>query len=142
MSANAGMAPQPIAKAASGGELSRTMLALHQVLSVGAPTMVFDEVDAGVGGTAATAVGRALARLASGTQVLVVTHLPQVAAYADVQLSVSKSGDGLAVSTIRQLDSDDRVIELSRMLSGSPDSETARRHAEELLDLAARDRVG
>ena len=142
MSANAGMAPQPIAKAASGGELSRTMLALHQVLSVGAPTMVFDEVDAGVGGTAATAVGRALARLASGTQVLVVTHLPQVAAYADVQLSVAKSGDGLAVSTIRQLDSDDRVIELSRMLSGSPDSETARRHAEELLDLAARDRVG
>jgi DNA repair protein RecN (Recombination protein N) len=118
------------------------MLALHQVLSVGAPTMVFDEVDAGVGGTAATAVGRALARLASGTQVLVVTHLPQVAAYADVQLSVAKSGDGLAVSTIRQLDSDDRVIELSRMLSGSPDSETARRHAEELLDLAARDRVG
>ena len=73
---------------------------------------------------------------------LVVTHLPQVAAYADVQLSVAKSGDGLAVSTIRQLDSDDRVIELSRMLSGSPDSETARRHAEELLDLAARDRVG
>ena len=142
MSANAGMAPQPIAKAASGGELSRTMLALHQVLSVGAPTMVFDEVDAGVGGTAATSVGRALARLAKDTQVLVVTHLPQVAAYADVQLSVSKSGEGLAVSTIRQLDSDDRIVELSRMLSGSPDSETARRHAEELLDLAARDRVG
>ncbi|MBX7070535.1 MAG: DNA repair protein RecN [Microthrixaceae bacterium] len=142
MSANAGMSPQPIARAASGGELSRTMLALHQVLSVGAPTMIFDEVDAGVGGTAATAVGRALAGLARDTQILVVTHLPQVAAYADVQLSVSKSGDQLAVTSIRQLDSDARVIELSRMLSGSPDSETARRHAEELLDLAARDRVG
>ena len=141
MSANAGMAPAPIAKAASGGELSRTMLALHQVLSVGAPTMVFDEVDAGVGGSAAIAVGRALSRLAAHQQVLVVTHLPQVAAYADVQLSVSKTGSGLAVSTIRRLDDDDRVIELSRMLSGSPDSETARRHAEELLDSAARDRV-
>ena len=140
MSTNAGMLPQPIARAASGGELSRTMLALHQVLSVGSSTMVFDEVDAGVGGGAATAVGRALAQLAGRTQVIVVTHLPQVAAFADVQLSVSKSAEGLAVSTIRRLDDAERVIELSRMLSGSPDSETARRHAEELLVAAAAER--
>lgn len=140
--ANAGMAPQPIAKAASGGELSRTMLALHQVLSVGAPTIVFDEVDAGLGGSAAAAVGRALAVLARERQVLVVTHLPQVAAYADVQLTVAKSGDELAVSTVHQLDSEERIVELSRMLSGRPDSHSAREHAGELLDLAARDRVG
>ena len=140
MSTNSGMLPQPIARAASGGELSRTMLALHQVLSGGSSTMVFDEVDAGVGGGAATAVGRALAQLAGRTQVIVVTHLPQVAAFADVQLSVSKSAEGLAVSTIRRLDDAERVIELSRMLSGSPDSETARRHAEELLVAAAAER--
>ncbi|MEZ5322556.1 MAG: DNA repair protein RecN [Microthrixaceae bacterium] len=142
MSTNPGMAPQPVAKAASGGELSRAMLCLHQVLSGGAPTMVFDEVDAGVGGTAATAVGRALARLARSRQVIAVTHLPQVAAYADVQLSVVKSGDRLAVSTIVQLDDDSRVVELSRMLSGSPDSDTARRHAEEILAGAASERAG
>jgi len=138
MSTNPGMAPAPIAKAASGGELSRAMLALHQVLSSGAPTMVFDEVDAGIGGTAATAVGRALARVASSRQVLVVTHLPQVAAHADAQFSVEKSGEDLAVSTIRTLDDDERVIELSRMLSGSPDSDAARAHAAELLSSAGR----
>lgn len=133
MSTNPGMEPQPIAKAASGGELSRTMLAMYQVLSTGAPTMVFDEVDAGIGGTAATAVGRALARLGHERQILVVTHLPQVAAHAAAQLSVEKSGETLALTTIRTLDDDERVIELSRMLSGTPDSDAARTHAAELL---------
>jgi len=139
-SANPGMEPAPLARVASGGELSRTMLALHLVLSEGAPTMVFDEVDAGVGGEAAVAVGRALAGLARRRQVIVVTHLPQVAAYADTQLRVEKSPAGLAVSTVVRLDEADRVVELSRMLSGSPDSESARRHAEELLAVAAADR--
>jgi len=138
--ASSGMAPQPLARAASGGELSRTMLAVALVLSDGSPTMVFDEVDAGIGGTAAVAVGRALARLGADRQVVVVTHLPQVAAAADVQLRVEKSTTGLAVSTITQLDHDERVIELSRMLSGSPDSESARAHAAELLADATTER--
>ncbi|NLA37004.1 MAG: DNA repair protein RecN [Actinobacteria bacterium] len=133
LSTNPGMEPQPIAKAASGGELSRTMLAMYQVLSSGAPTMVFDEVDAGIGGSAATAVGQALARLGAERQILVVTHLPQVAAHATAQFSVEKSGETLALTTIRTLDDDERVIELSRMLSGTPDSDAARTHAAELL---------
>ena len=140
LSANSGMDPQPLAKSASGGELSRTMLALHLVLSEGAPTMIFDEVDAGIGGAAAVSVGRALSRLSTTRQVLVVTHLPQVAAFADIQLLVAKSDDGIAVSTIVQLDDSQRVIELSRMLSGSPDSETAQEHAAEMLADAASER--
>jgi DNA repair protein RecN (Recombination protein N) len=104
--------------------------------------MVFDEVDAGIGGSTATAIGRALAGLAAERQVLVVTHLPQVAAYADVQIAVSKSDDGgMTSSSIRQLDARDRVIELSRMMSGSPESSSARRHARELLAAAAADRT-
>lgn len=131
----------PLDRVASGGELSRVMLALRLVLSGGPPTMVFDEIDAGVGGEAALAVGRCLAELAAGRQVLVVTHLPQVAAHADHQLRVSKRVDGsVTVTTVEPLDDDDRVIELSRMLSGSPSSTTARDHASELLAVAARTR--
>ena len=130
-------APQrPLGKGASGGELSRVMLAVEVVFS-GAdpvPTLVFDEVDAGVGGQAAVEIGRRLARLARGAQVLVVTHLPQVAAYADRHLVVGKSGDGTVTrSSVRALDQDGRVRELARMLAGLEDSSSAREHARELL---------
>ncbi len=128
-----------LAKVASGGELSRVMLALRLVLSGGPDVMVFDEVDAGVGGAAATAVGAALARLARDRQVLVVTHLPQVAAFADHQLRVAKqSDDHSTVTVVEHLDDEERVVELSRMMSGRPDSATAREHAEELLSSSAR----
>jgi DNA repair protein RecN (Recombination protein N) len=127
-----------LSKVASGGELSRVMLALRLVLSGGPPTMVFDEVDAGVGGAAAQAVGGALAELAERHQVLVVTHLPQVAAHAGTQYVVAKrSESGAAITSVERLDGAGRVVELSRMLSGSPDSSTARRHAEELLAAAS-----
>jgi DNA repair protein RecN (Recombination protein N) len=129
----------PLTKVASGGELSRVMLAVHQVLSAGPPTMVFDEVDAGIGGVTAAAVGSSLARLAEERQVLVVTHLPQVAACADLQISVRKDSDEtMTTSTVAVLDHSERVIELARMLSGSPDSEAAHRHARELLVAAGR----
>ena len=99
-----------------------------------ATTLVFDEVDAGVGGEAAVAVGRSLAALAAGYQVLVVTHLPQVAAFADHHLVVQKRTEGeRTTASVEAVDGQERVVELSRMLSGSPDSKTARRHAEELL---------
>jgi len=100
------------------------------------PTMVFDEVDAGVGGRAAVEIGRRLARLAARHQVVVVTHLPQVAAYADRHLVVDKSarnGSGPARSRVRTLDEPDRVVELARMLAGLDDTSTGRAHAEELL---------
>lgn len=130
-----------LARVASGGELSRVMLALRLVLSGGPPTMVFDEVDAGLGGETALSVGRALADLGAGRQVLVVTHLPQVAAFADHQLRVAKAVDGATTTTaVEALDDAGRVVELSRMLSGSPGSATARDHAQELLVAAARDR--
>lgn len=133
-----GSTPMALSKVASGGELSRVMLALRLVLSGGPPTMVFDEVDAGVGGAAAQAVGRALAELSGQHQVLVVTHLPQVAAHAASQYAVDKRvEDGAAVTQVERLDDEARVVELSRMLSGSPQSATARRHAEELLSGAA-----
>lgn len=138
VSMNAGTALQPLAKVASGGELARTMLALRLVLSSDPATMVFDEVDAGVGGSAAQAVGSALGRLGRERQVLVVTHLAQVAAFADNQVTVVKQDDGSMVSvTASALDGEARVVELSRMLSGSPDSDAARRHATELLEAAA-----
>jgi len=128
-----------LAKVASGGELSRVMLALRLVLSGGPDVMVFDEVDAGVGGAAATAVGAALARLARDRQVLVVTHLAQVAAFADHQLRVAKqSDDHSTVTVVEHLDDEARVVELSRMMTGRPDSATAREHAEELLVSSAR----
>jgi DNA repair protein RecN (Recombination protein N) len=137
LAANVGSAPLPLAKVASGGELARTMLALRLVLTLGPQTLVFDEVDAGIGGQAATAVGAALAALGSTKQVLVVTHLPQVAACAHQQVLVEKTDDGVrTIASVRSLRETERVVELSRMLSGSPDSAVARKHAKELLDAA------
>jgi len=130
----------PLAKSASGGELSRVMLALEVVLaaSTAGTTMVFDEVDAGVGGRAAVQIGRRLARLAHTHQVIVVTHLPQVAAFADIHLTVDRvSSKG---SGVRRLDDEDRVAELARMLAGLGDSDTGRAHARELLDAARAER--
>ena len=138
--AHPGATPQPVHKGASGGELSRVMLALEVALA-GAdpvPTMVFDEVDSGVGGRAAVEIGRRLARLAARHQVVVVTHLPQVAAYADRHLLVDKAraGDGPARSRVRTLDEGERVGELARMLAGLDETDTGRAHAEELLAAA------
>ena len=134
LAANPGSPPLPLAKTASGGELARAMLAIRLVLTAGPPTLVFDEVDAGIGGEAAIAVGRALAQVASDHQVLVVTHLPQVAAHAHHHVSVTKRDDGESTaSRAALLDRDARVVELSRMLSGDSGSDTARRHADELL---------
>jgi len=129
----------PLTKSASGGELSRVMLALEVVLAASAEgtTMVFDEVDAGVGGRAAVQIGRRLARLARSHQVIVVTHLPQVAAYADTHLVVDSSGPA---SEVRRLDDEQRVAELARMLAGLGESDTGRAHARELLDAAQSDR--
>jgi DNA repair protein RecN (Recombination protein N) len=148
--AHAGAGPQPLHKGASGGELSRVMLALEVALA-GAdpvPTMVFDEVDAGVGGRAAVEIGRRLARLAGRHQVIVVTHLPQVAAYADRHLVVDKGvrGGPGARSRVRTVAAGDRIVELARMLAGLDDTSTGRAHAEELLASAqahrAADRAG
>ena len=139
---HAGAPARPVARGASGGELSRVMLALEVVLA-GAdpvPTFVFDEVDAGVGGKAAVEIGRRLARLARSSQVLVVTHLPQVAAYADRHLLVTKADDGMVtVSGVQRLDDDGRLRELARMLAGLEQSDTALAHAEELLSTARKD---
>jgi len=140
--AHRGTTVLPLSKSASGGELSRVMLALEVVLtaSMAGTTMVFDEIDAGVGGRAAVQIGRRLARLARNRQVIVVTHLPQVAAYADVHLMVDSNGPRGA-SGVRRLDVDDRVAELARMLAGLGDSDTARAHARELLEAADCDRI-
>ncbi|MFI6390550.1 DNA repair protein RecN [Nonomuraea sp. NPDC050547] len=142
MAAHPAAPPLPLNKGASGGELSRVMLAI-EVVFAGAdpvPTFVFDEVDAGVGGKAAVEIGRRLARLARTAQVIVVTHLPQVAAFADQHLVVEKASDGSVVrSGVVTLNHEGRVRELSRMLAGLEDSELGRAHAEELLGLAAAD---
>ena len=139
LAANVGAEPRPLAKGASGGELSRVMLALEVALAGTnqVPTLVFDEVDAGVGGKAAVEVGRRLGLLAKDAQVLVVTHLPQVAAFADRHVVVTKASDGsVTTSGLTVLDDEGRVRELSRMLAGLEDSDTARAHAEELLATA------
>jgi DNA repair protein RecN (Recombination protein N) len=139
LAANTGSDPRPLHKGASGGELSRVMLALEVALAGTSPvpTFVFDEVDAGVGGKAAVEVGRRLAMLARTAQVLVVTHLPQVAAYADRHVVVAKSSDGTVTTAgLTVLDDAERVSELSRMLAGMEESETALAHARELLDTA------
>ncbi|MGN6414319.1 DNA repair protein RecN [Flexivirga sp.] len=140
LAANAGAVPRSVAKAASGGELSRVMLALEVVTATGTvPTFVFDEVDAGVGGAAALDIGARLARLAQQAQVIVVTHLAQVAAYADRHLVVHKSSDGhITASGVSAVDGEDRLAELARMLGGVSDSAAAREHAQELLDGARR----
>lgn len=142
-----GAPPRALQKGASGGELSRVMLAVEVVFagSDPVPVMVFDEVDAGVGGRAAVEVGRRLARLARSHQVIVVTHLPQVAAFADTHLQVVKAGDGAAAGAVTRsgvvaLDDTARVAELSRMLAGV-DTGLARGHAEELLAAAAQDKA-
>ncbi len=144
LTAHPGAPVLPLHKGASGGELSRIMLAI-EVVFAGAdpvPTFVFDEVDAGVGGKAAVEIGRRLARLARLAQVIVVTHLPQVAAFADTHLVVEKADDGSVVrSGISRLNEAGRVRELSRMLAGLEDSEFGRAHAGELLAAAAAERT-
>jgi DNA repair protein RecN (Recombination protein N) len=141
--ANPGEQALPLRKVASGGELARVMLALRLVLTSGPPSMVFDEVDAGIGGEAAVAVGQALAALGAQRQVLVVTHLPQVAAFADAQVQVVKQDAGdRVIAEATRLDDDDRVVELSRMLAGDSDSAAARKHAKELLASARKRRAG
>ena len=144
LAANTGADARALHKGASGGELSRVMLALEVSLaeSGSVPTFVFDEVDAGVGGRAAIEVGRRLAVLARGSQVLVVTHLPQVAAYADRHVVVHKSSDGsVTTSGLVTLDEAGRERELSRMLAGVDDSDSALAHARELLESAAPERA-
>lgn len=142
---HAGASPRPLGKGASGGELSRVMLAIEVVLAAvdPVPTFVFDEVDQGVGGKAAVAIGERLATLAKHVQVIVVTHLPQVAAYADRHIRViknsdakSKAGAGYTASDVISLDQEARVKELARMLAGQEESDTAQAHAEELLEEA------
>lgn len=136
---NTALEPKPLATSASGGELSRVMLALEVILSESSSgaTLVFDEVDAGVGGRAAVEIGRRLARLAGGNQVIVVTHLPQVAAYADTHLHVSKDvGDEAVTSGVAALQPEERIEELARMMAGMDDSDTGRAHAAELFERA------
>jgi len=143
--AHAGAPPRPVDQGASGGELSRVMLALEVALA-GAhpvPVFVFDEVDAGIGGRAAVEVGRRLAALARTAQVLVVTHLPQVAAFADQHVLVSKQPDGqVTASSVITLDGEQRRRELARMMAGQDGSDSALAHAEELINLAERERAG
>jgi DNA repair protein RecN (Recombination protein N) len=137
LAANPGSPARSVAKAASGGELSRVMLALEVVSGAAGggdvPTFVFDEVDAGVGGRAALDIGARLAALAGHAQVIVVTHLAQVAAFADRHLVVSKSSDGhITSSGVHGLDGEDRIRELARMMAGV-DTDTALDHARELV---------
>ncbi len=138
LGANPGEPPAPLARVASGGELARTMLAVRLALTDDPGVLVFDEVDAGIGGTAAAAVGEALSALGRRSQVLVVTHLAQVAARADHHLVVRKAeSGGRTRSEVTGVAGEARVVEVSRMLSGSPDSQSARAHARELLDDAS-----
>jgi DNA repair protein RecN (Recombination protein N) len=134
-----GADPRPLGRGASGGELSRVMLAIEVVINASdpVPTFVFDEVDAGVGGAAAIEIGRRLARLAETAQVIVVTHLAQVAAFAGNHLTVVKDSDGsVTASSVRQLHGDERAAEMARLLSGLPDSASGLEHARELMGLA------
>ena len=140
-----GAPARPLQRGASGGELSRVMLAVEVVFagSDPVPTFVFDEVDAGVGGKAAVEVGRRLALLARTAQVIVVTHLPQVAAFADQHLVVRKTSDGSVTSSgVSVLDDAERVQELSRMLAGIEESAAAQTHASELLEAARASKAG
>lgn len=136
LAAHPGAEPRPLGKGASGGELSRIMLAIELVLAGNdpLPTLIFDEVDAGVGGAAAVELGKRLKKLSESTQVIVVTHLPQVAAFADTQLRVQKNSAGeFTASSVEVLEFDARIAELARMLSGNESSEVALAHARELL---------
>ena len=134
ISTNPGNPPAPLAKVASGGELARVMLALRLVLTQAPPTLVFDEVDAGIGGSAANAVGSALHEVAQKHQVFVVTHLPQVAAKADSQIGIAKEVvKNVTFARVNELDAKSRVLEIARMLSGGESSAAAINHAKELL---------
>ncbi|MFC6355971.1 DNA repair protein RecN [Luethyella okanaganae] len=136
---HAGAEPRPLGRGASGGELSRVMLAIEVVIAGTdpVPTFVFDEVDAGVGGAAAIEIGRRLAQLATSAQVIVVTHLAQVAAFAGNHLRVVKDSAGaVTASSVQQLRGEARTAEMARLLSGLPDSESGLAHARELIDLA------
>lgn len=138
LSPHAGADPRPVSRGASGGELSRVMLAIEVVIAGvdPVPTFVFDEVDAGIGGAAAIEVGRRLARLAETSQVIAVTHLAQVAAFATNHLTVVKAGDGIVTaSSVRRLEGDEREAEMARLLSGLTDSDAALTHARELIAL-------
>ncbi|WP_282836717.1 DNA repair protein RecN [Microbacterium flavum] len=140
-----GAEPRPVARSASGGELSRVMLAIEVVIAGtdSVPTFVFDEIDAGIGGAAAIEVGRRLAVLARTSQVIVVTHLAQVAAFANNHLSVVKSSDGsVTASSVRALDGEEREAEMARLLSGLTDSSAALEHARELLSLGRTRLIG
>ncbi|MFZ2261894.1 MAG: DNA repair protein RecN, partial [Luteococcus japonicus] len=142
--ANPGLAAAPLGKVASGGELSRVRLALEVVLAdadageaPGVHTCVFDEVDAGVGGAVAVEIGRRLAMLAKHCQVIVVTHLAQVAAFADAHLVVSKSTNGeVTVSDLKQVTGEERLAELARMMGGIGSSDSSLAHARELMEAA------
>ncbi|MEP6480873.1 MAG: DNA repair protein RecN [Rhodoglobus sp.] len=134
-----GAEARALGKGASGGELSRVMLAIEVVIAGGdgVPTFVFDEIDAGVGGASAIEIGRRLARLSRTAQVIVVTHLAQVAAFATNHLRVTKDSDGaVTASSVQQLEGDDRISEMARLLSGLPDSESGLAHARELIETA------
>jgi DNA repair protein RecN (Recombination protein N) len=136
---HSGAEPRPLGRGASGGELSRVMLAIEVVIagSDPVPTFIFDEVDAGVGGASAIEIGRRLARLSRTAQVIVVTHLAQVAAFATNHLSVTKDSEGaVTASSVRQLHGEDRISEMARLLSGLPDSESGLQHARELIETA------
>jgi DNA repair protein RecN (Recombination protein N) len=136
---HSGADPRPLGKGASGGELSRVMLAIEVVIagSDPVPTFIFDEVDAGVGGASAIEIGRRLAVLSRSAQVIVVTHLAQVAAFATNHLSVTKDSDGaVTASSVLQLQGDERIAEMARLLSGLPDSESGLQHARELIETA------
>ena len=141
VSTNPGLAPQPLAKVASGGELSRISLAIQVITSKAAavPTLIFDEVDAGIGGAVAEVVGRNLRSLGARRQILCVTHLPQVAAQAEHQWSVAKTtANGVTRSRVSVLDDTARVEEIARMLGGVEITATTRKHAAEMLRAAAR----
>ena len=139
-SPNPGEVPRPLGRIASGGELSRLMLAIKQVLpDSDVPTLGFAEVDTGIGGATSELVGRKLKNVAAGQQVLCITHLPQVAVFADQQLRVEKLVEGGRTSTrIRELDSNERTREIARMLAGTTISDSALAHAAEMLAAAVR----
>ena len=140
--ANPGVPPRPLRETASGGELSRAMLAIRGLVTLGddVETLIFDEVDTGIGGVTAAALGERLRRLAEGRQVLCITHLPQVAAFADRQFAIAKEsdvGEGTTETVVRRVDGDERLAELCRMLGAAPDDAAARSHAESLLAKAS-----
>ena len=140
--ANPGVPPRPLRETASGGELSRAMLAVRGLVTLAddVETLIFDEVDAGIGGVTAAALGERLRRLAATRQVLCITHLPQVAAFADRQFAIAKESDpdeGVTETVVRRVEGEARLAGLCRMLGAAPDDAAARSHAESLLAKAA-----